>query len=206
MLPGRIPRQGSDRHGRPRRPRARPAVPSRRGGECANAGCREQPPAGTEQGTRPGIVAAWKRFSMLENVTNQHKIQLKLINQELATTETLIASQQGLQARGGCGRPTTIADERCRLPVCGRVRVKNVVRKDTGRRPQPPARMPAAGTKRAVSGRPARCCRAGTSSAARRRCRRWPRPIRARCGSPPACAPGIPAPATRPGPGPGRRR
>ncbi len=204
MLAGRIPRQGSDRRRRPRRPRARPAVPSRRAADAPSPDVANSRQRARSKETGPGIGAAWKRGPMLRNVTNQHKTQLKPMYRQLATTETLITSKQSLQARGG--RPTTIADERYRLPLCGRVRVKNVVRNDTGPRPQPPARMPAAGTKRAVSGRPARCCRAGTSSAARRRCRRWPHPIRARCGSPPACAPGIPAPATRPGPGPGRRR
>jgi hypothetical protein len=47
---------------------------------------------------------------------------------------------------------------------------------------------------------------AGTSSVARHRCRRWPRPIPARYAGPRAYGPGIQAPGTRPGPGPGRRR
>lgn len=47
---------------------------------------------------------------------------------------------------------------------------------------------------------------AGTSSAAGRRCRRWRPRTPARCAAPRACARGTPAPAKRPGRGPGTRR
>jgi hypothetical protein len=47
---------------------------------------------------------------------------------------------------------------------------------------------------------------AGTSSAPPRRCRRSPRPTPARCATPPAYAPGIPAPGSRPGPAPATPR